>query len=240
MHAYLNFEARRMRRDIRLLLFAVVTPVISYVVFSSVGAAGPSPEQQAALMIGLAGYGAVFGALSVGVSVSQERASGWLRQLRATPLPPARVITVRAFLSTLAAIPPVLAVGLTGRIEHGIALSPGRSLVIVALMWLGTVPFALLGMAIGYGLTPQIAQPATFLFFFVLSVVGGLLIPTAAFPHLIQNIAQGLPTFRYAELGWRSVAGLTPNIADVAILAGWAALFGVAAVAAYRRFASLR
>ncbi|MEU4400666.1 hypothetical protein [Micromonospora orduensis] len=73
MGAYLRFELRRLVRDPRLLMFTVLTPVVTYVIFSSVGPDGDRLEgvdAAAALMVGLAGYGAVAGVLSVGTSVS--------------------------------------------------------------------------------------------------------------------------------------------------------------------------
>ncbi len=244
MRAYLLFELRRLAREPRLMLFAVVTPVVSYIIFSGVGLAGYDPETEravaTALMIGIGGYGAVIGVLSVGVSVSVERSLGWLRQLRATPLPPSRVVVVKTALSTLTAIPPVACVGLAGWLQHGIALSPGRWAAIIVVMWLGSIPFAVLGLAVGYGLPPQIAQPVSFLLFFGLSVLGGLLVPVAAFPSALQHLALVLPTYRYAELGWQASTGLFPSAGGLAILAGWTALFAVGAAYAYRRFASVR
>jgi len=244
MLAYFRFELRRMIRDPRLLLFSVVTPVVSYVVFSGVSArSGDADADRAmatAMMIGLAGYGALFGVLAVGVGVSIERGTGWMRQLRATPLPPSRVVAVRAVLSTLSAFPPVVAVGLTGWLQHGITLSAGRWAWIALGLWLGTGPFALMGVAIGYGLKPQAAQSVSFLAFFGLSVLGGLLMPVTVFPVTLQRIAQWLPTYRYGELGWRASAGLAPSSVGVAILVGWAVAFAVIAASAYRRFAAIR
>ena len=79
------------------------------------------------MMIGLAGYGAIIGVLSLGGSVAVERTQGWLRQLRVTPLRPRRSSAVKAFTSTLIAIPSIIAVGIAGAIEHHIDLpvSPG-------------------------------------------------------------------------------------------------------------------
>lgn len=243
MRAYFRFELRRLARDPRLMLFAVVTPVISYVVFSGVAQSDdPVLNRQVAtaLMVGLACYGAVFGALGVGVSVSLERTNGWLRQLRATPLQPARVIVVRAALSTLPAMPAVVAVGLAGWIQHGITLPAERWALLLGVLWVGTIPFALLGLAIGYGLSPQVAQPVSFLSFFALAVLGGLLVPVTVLPVLLRKLANGLPTYRYAELGWRATDGLWPSGGGVAILAGWGVLFAALAAYAYRRFAAVR
>jgi ABC-2 type transport system permease protein len=243
MFAYLKFEVRRLIREPRLFLFTILMPVLSYVVFTGVGDGRGTVEGiavPAAMMVGIAAYGAVIGVLSVGVGVSHERTLGWLRQLRLTPLPPARVVAVKALLASVTAIPSVVAVGIAGYLEHGVHLPAARWVAMVLLMWVGTVPFALLGLALGYAAPPQLAQSVSFLFFFVLSALGGLLIPVAVFPRGLQHLAHALPTNRYAELGWKAAGGLAPSGGGLAILVGWTALFGVLAAMAYRRSTATR
>jgi ABC-2 type transport system permease protein len=241
--AYLLFELRRLAREPRLFLFTVFMPVVTYVVFTGVGdMSGKAGDitVAAALMVGMAGYGAMIGVLSIGVGVSQERTLGWLRQLRLTPLRPAQVVAVKALVSTLCAVPSVLTVGVAGRLEHHVSLPLSHWVGIVLLMWLGSIPFALLGLAIGYALPPTLAQPASFLTFFTLSVLGGLLVPVSLFPHALRELSGALPSNRYAELGWSAAAGHPPTGTGAAILVGWTALFGVLAAVAYRRSGATR
>ncbi len=243
MRAYLRFELRRLVREPRLFVFTVLMPVLTYVVFTGVGDVSGQLEgvaAAAALMVGMAGYGAIIGVLSVGVGVATERSEGWLRQLRLTPLHPVHVVAVKGFLATLTAIPSVITVGVAGRLEHNVQLSMGHWVAIVLAMWLGTVPFALLGLAFGYGVPPQIAQPVSFLVNFSLSVLGGLLVPVAVFPKTLRTVAHALPSNRYAELGWTAAAGHLPSGTGALVLAGWTVLFGALAAAAYRRSAALK
>jgi ABC-2 type transport system permease protein len=243
MFAYLKFELTRLAREPRIMMFTVLMPVASYVVFTGIGSSGGTAEGipvPATLMIGLAGYGALIGVLSLAGSVSIERTQGWLRQLRVTPLRPAAVVAVKVFTSTLIAVPSIVAVGIAAYVQHHVTLSVGEWLLVLVVMWAGTVPFALLGLAMGYALPPNLAQPASFLAFFSLSVLGGLLVPAAAFPSGLRHFAHALPSNRYAELGWRAVAGHAPTPVGTIVLAGWTALFAVLAVAAYRRSAATR
>ncbi len=243
MFAYLKFELIRMVREPRILMFTVLMPVASYVVFTGVGSNSGTAEGipiPATLMIGLAGYGAILGVLSLAISVSVERTQGWLRQLRVTPLRPAAVVTVKVITSTVIAVPSIVTVGVAAYFQHHVTLSVGEWLLVLFVMWLGTIPFALLGLALGYALKPNLAQPASFLSFFSLSVLGGLLVPVAAFPAGLRHFAHLLPSNRYAELGWRAVAGHAPTMTGAIVLAAWTALFGLLAVAAYRHSAATR
>ncbi|MGK5739310.1 ABC transporter permease [Micromonospora sp. URMC 103] len=242
MRAYVRFELRRLARDPRLALFTVLGPVVTYLIFSGLTSGGDRLEgldAATALMVGLAGYGAVAGVLSVGSLVSQERAVGWLHQLRVTPLPPGHAVVAKALVSTLSGVPSVVAVGIAGRIQHDVELGAGRWIALL-LMWVGTVPFALLGLAIGYGLAPQLAQPVNFLAFLGLSVLGGLLVPLTYFPTVLRQLAHALPTYRYAELGWRSVAGRAPTASGLAVLLAWTVVFAAVAAWAYRRSTARR
>jgi len=243
MFAYLKFELMRFVREPRLLLFTVMMPVVSYVVFTGVGDMKGTAEGvplAATLMIGMAGYGAIIGVLSLGIGVSTERTQGWLRQLRVTPLSPRAVVAVKTLTSTVVAIPSVIAVGIAGHFEHHVDLPVSRWIWILVAMWLGTAPFALLGLAIGYALPPNLAQPASFLSFFSLSVLGGLLVPVAAFPSALQHLARALPSNRYAELGWRAAAGHLPTGLGAGVLTAWTVAFAVLAAVAYRRSAATR
>ncbi|MEU7608638.1 ABC transporter permease [Micromonospora sp. NPDC049204] len=240
MRAYLRFELRRLVRDPRLMLFSVLGPVLTYLIFSGFAGRGDQLEgvaAPAALMVGLAGYGAVAGVLSVGSSVAQERAVGWLHQLRVTPLPPWQAVVTKALVSTLTGVPSVVAVGVAGRLQQDVHLDAARWTALLLLLWAGSVPFALLGLAIGYGLAPQLAQVVNFLAFLGLSVLGGLLLPVTYFPAALRHLAHALPTYRYAELGWRSVAGLAPTPSGLGLLLAWTLLFAAVAAWAYRRAA---
>ncbi|MDG4801309.1 ABC transporter permease [Micromonospora sp. WMMD980] len=242
MRAYLRFELRRLVRDLRLTLFTVLGPVVTYLIFSPL-AGGDRLEgldAATALMVGLAGYGAVAGALTVTGSVAQERASGWLRQLRVTPLPPRQVVVAKALTGMLSGVPAVVAVGVTGVLQHHVGLSAGRWAALVVALWLGTAPFALLGLAIGYALAPHLAQPAVFLVFLALSVLGGLLVPVTYFPDALRHLAHALPTYRFAELGWRAVDGRAPTPAGLVLLLAWTGVFAVSAAGAYRRSTARR
>lgn len=244
MVALLRFEVRRLLRNRSLLMFTALLPVVIYVVFT--GPADNMSDQEqgiqvaALVMVMLAGWGAIMGVLSISSGVSYERASGWLRQLRATPLPPSRVVAAKGAVSTLTAIPTVAAVGVTAVLLHGVSLPVSRWLLVAAVMWLGTVPFALLGLAIGYALSRQLAGPVTTGAWLALSVLGGLMVSVDTFPSWFQPVSRLLPSYRYAELGWRAADGALPTATGAAVLAAWMVGFGLLAAWAYRRFATHR
>ena len=99
---------------------------------------------------------------------------------------------------------------------------------------LGSLPFAALGIFVGYLVDANTAQPVSMLITFGLAILGGLWAPTAAFPDTLVTIAQVLPSYHFASLGRAIVGGEVPAPLDVAVLAGYGVLFGGLALWRYR------
>ncbi|MBV1852568.1 ABC transporter permease [Catellatospora tritici] len=241
MIAYLRFELRRLIRDPRVIVFTVVLPVLIY--FISTGSAEAadrigSVQVAAYLMVSMAAYGALVGVMSVGIGVANERATGWLRQLRISPVTPGQVVAVKALLASIMAVPSVAAVGIIAATRNGVELSALQWVALVGLLWLGSLPFAALGLALGFSMPPNLIQPASMLGVFGLAFLGGLFVPVEAMPTALAKIATWLPSNRYAELGWSVAGDKTPPLGGVAILVGWALVFGGLAALMYRRSAA--
>jgi ABC-2 type transport system permease protein len=240
MLSYLKFELNRLRRDPRLVVLTLLLPVLIFMINSGNKGTLDNVQVSTYLMVSMATYGALVGVLSVGVSVSQERASGWLRQLRITPLSPAKVVATKVLVGSLLAIPSVIAVGVTAVATKGVDFRAWQWIALVGLLWIGSLPFAALGLALGFSMPPTLTQPVSMLGVFGLSFLGGLFLPVAIMPKLLGQIAVWLPSNRYGELGWAVAAGHAPTVKGVAILAGWAVVFALLAALAYRRSAATR
>ena len=91
---FLAIEIRRLLRNRRTVVVTLVVPVVLFLLLKSDRrglALGGTELTAATTMIGIAVYGAMLAATSGGAMVSIERALGWSRQLRLTPLRPARL-----------------------------------------------------------------------------------------------------------------------------------------------------
>jgi len=242
MPRYLVLEIRRMLRDRRFVFFTVAMPVLFYLLWSNVFAAGGKPDPDTGLdastylLVSMAAFGALGASLTTtGSRLAAERQSGWLRQLQVTPLRPAAVITSKIIASMVLALPAVAMVSLVAALTRHVQLSPGQWAALIALLWVGTLPFAALGTLIGSVVSAAAAQPATILCYFGLSILGGLWISVSLLPRALRSIARWTPSNRFADLGWSVVAGHAPPASDGLVLAAWTAGLGVLAVLAYRR-----
>ena len=115
-----RIELTRMLRNRRTIIFALVFPAAMFFVFGSgndsqesVGAGNVS----AYVMVSMAMYGGALIAASAGAGVAVERALGWSRQLRLTPLHPAAYILVKAFVALVMGALAILAVNVVGAVQ---------------------------------------------------------------------------------------------------------------------------
>ena len=95
----LGIELKRMLRNRRTIVFTLIFPAALLLVFG--GQAGwqdkaGSGNVAAYILISMALYGAALTAAAGGSMVALERALGWSRQLRLTPLNPVAYIVMKA------------------------------------------------------------------------------------------------------------------------------------------------
>jgi ABC-2 type transport system permease protein len=100
---------------------------------------------------------------------------------------------------------------------------------------LGSVPFALFGIALGYWLTPRGALPVANLLFLGLSYAGGLLSGAGGLPDSVAAVSSYLPTRLWGNLLVAAVEGRAWRVHDVAGLIAYAGAFAAAASLGYRR-----
>lgn len=235
---YVRLEIRRTLRDPGYVIIAVAVPLAMYLLFSNLGASDNAQDKADYArysMIGMAAYGALGAALGVGPGVAEDRGRGWLRQLRVTPMSPLQVVTGRAVTASVTVLPALICVLSAGALVNGVRLAAWQWAAAGLLLWVGTVPFTLLGLGNGYGLSAQTTGVVSMASLMGLSVVGGLWIPAEVFPGWLAAVSRWTPTRRFGELGWSVLDGRAPGAGTVTVLAGWLVLFAGYAVFSYRR-----
>ena len=240
MTGFMTLEIRRALRDVRYLVLAVAMPIGLYLLFAGLfGSRGQTAQglpQPTELMVAMVAYGAMWAVFSAtGPRIAHERAIGWTRQLRVTPLSPASALAGKLVTALAAALPAMALVALTAVVSHHVQLSAAQWPALLAAMWAGVLPLALLGLAIGYLAGDDVAFPLTMALYFALGALGGLWMPLSAMPHAMQDIARALPSNAVAELGWRIAGGQASVPTAVLVLAVWTLGSGLVALLAYRR-----
>jgi ABC-2 type transport system permease protein len=237
---YLRLEIVRMARDVRFMALAVCAPIGFYLLFATLFGGQPAPPGQlpgtVEIMVAMAAYGAMWAALSTtGPRIAQEREIGWLQQVRTMPVPARQVMVAKVVASLAMALPAIVLVCATAALVKGVRLDAWQWAAMTGAMWLGTAPFAALGIAIGYAVGADASFPVSYGLYMAVSAMGGLWVPPAVLPESFRRVAGTLPSNRLADLGWQIASGHAPRPSSVAILAGWTVGLSLLAALAYRR-----
>ena len=246
MTASLRLEIIRQFRNRDALAWRIGLPAALYVFFRAVFGEGDGtseglPSDTAALVIF-----AVFGTLAAGLystapALAQERATGWLRQLRVTPLPAAATVVGKLAAAIAYALPAIALVAVASAATRGVELGLDRWVELTLLLWVATAPFAALGVLIGLTIrNAEPAQSAASAAMIVLWVLGGMLTSPSDLPGALEAIAHTLPTNAAAELGWAAARGDAIPASASAVVIGWTAALGALGALAWRRLGGAR
>ncbi|HEY2552719.1 MAG TPA: ABC transporter permease [Streptosporangiaceae bacterium] len=232
----LGLEVRRLLRNRRTVIISIVLPVVFFLVFGLNRAYALQSDGRgnvaAFVMLSMALYGAVLATTSSGAMVSIERAAGWSRQLRLTPLSPPAYVTIKMLSALVLGLCSVIAVAAVGLIT-GKASMPGYLWVVSFLcVWVGSLVFAAFGLFMGYLLPTENVMQFLGIGLALLSFAGGLFTPLSQFPHAVRTIAQFTPLYGLNQIVHAPMLGGSIHLAWVANAVIWLAIF--AAGAAWR------
>jgi ABC-2 type transport system ATP-binding protein len=228
MLRYLQLEIVRALRDLRYVVLAIGAPVGFYLLFAEIFS-GQSVQQGALpssveLMVSMATFGAMWGALSsTAPRLARDRERGWLDVLRVTPLSPVKALVARVVAGLLVSAPAVVVVGITALLAHSVHLSAAQWGTGFVALWIGTLPFVICGIAIGLLTDSTTAYGVTLGLYIALAALGGLWVPPENFPSALLHVAKVLPSYNQAELGWRIAGNRAPTVSSLVVLVAWTA-----------------
>ena len=234
---YLWLEAKRQWRNREILIFRLGLPTAIYLILNAANGDTP-PSSPGGRMVAIAALAAVISGLAAGPSLGDERANGWLRQLRTTSLRPSAAVAAKIVVAMSFALPAIAlvaaAAGLVGD-NQGTALGWAESIKLVGLMWLATMPITAIGALIGLTFGGEAAHGATTLAFVVLWLAGGIFTPPSQMPDLLAAISRALPSWGVVQVGESVAAGRSLSASALVVLTAWTGGAGGLAALAWRR-----
>jgi ABC-2 type transport system permease protein len=188
------------------------------------------------LMASFCGFAVLAVALfQFGVGIALERESPWELFLRTLPVATAARFAARVASAASFALAAAAVVAVTATATTSARLGPLGWLCLALVLLAGAVPFALLGVALGYLAPPRGALPLANIVYLLLSVGGGLWVTASHVPRPLDRVSSFVPTRPYAQLLGDAVEGHVLVARPWAVLAGWSAVFGAVALWGYRR-----
>jgi ABC-2 type transport system permease protein len=234
---FLAIEIRRLTRNRRTVVVTVVVPVILFLLFRANRrlSGGATPVfGPAYVMVGIAVYGAMLAATAGGARVTIERALGWSRQLRLTPLRPAAYVAIKLVTAMLLGLVSVVVVFALGLVD-GVDLPIGTWIATALLAWITALVFASFGLFLGYLLPSENAMQVIGPVLGVFALIGGLFVPKAFMPDVIQQIAPYTPTYGVVEIARYPLLGGSFDLTWLVSVIAWTVVFAIAAALLFRR-----
>jgi ABC-2 type transport system permease protein len=233
--AYFVWSIRRALRQPRFLIFTIVLPVVLYLAIGTTtkGTVGGISFAEF-YMVNMAIFGGLAASVNSGARIAIERDAGWLRTLRLTPLTPRDYVLSKALLSIALAIPSIVLVCAAALTLGGVRLPVNQLAEFVLFAILSLIPFAALGIAIGYAANSETVQAFTAIAFNLMAFLGGTWYDVSTGPRWLQDVAHALPSY-WANVAARSPFSSTPFTAQgFTVMAVWTVALLIFANRRYR------
>ena len=239
----LRAEQRLFWRNREAAFFTFFLPVIFFLIFASVygdtrikkegGIRGAS-----FLEAGMIGYGVAATCFAgLGITLVIRRESGILKRIRATPLP-ASAYMLAVLTSTFVVF--LIEAGLiiaTGRLLFSVPV-PGRLLSLIAVLLIGALCFAALGVGIaGFVRSAEGSSAVINAVYLPMAIISGTFFTPNSYPQFLRVIAEVTPLTHYTRLT-RDVMlrgeHLWPDWRQILVIGIWGAIGLFAAMRAFR------
>ncbi len=236
--AYTRYELLRTFRNRRFVILALGFPLVIYLLIAtplrhktSLGTTGISAPLY--FMVGLVAFGTMNAVLGAGARIAAERATGWNRQLRLTPLSTRTYFRTKVLTGYALAGGTIVLLYAAGS-ALGVRLSGGEWLRMTWLILVGLVPFAGLGILFGHLLSPEAIGPALGGTTALLAFLGGVWFPIASHGAL-HDVAQALPSYWLVQAAHVGVGGSSWGTRGWIVIVIWSVATAALARRAYER-----
>ncbi len=140
-------------------------------------------------------------------------------------------MVAKILASMVTTVPSILIVFLLGRFYGGVQMPIWKWIACALAIWIGTLIFAALAVALGYKLDPDSVQPVAIVIFFFFSIFGGLWFPLSGG---LQKFGEFTPTYQIVKISTDVIGQGSVALVDVIGVVVWFAIFVALATFAVR------
>jgi ABC-2 type transport system permease protein len=235
---YLRYELLRTLRNRRFFFLALLFPVVLYFLIAAPNRheqdlSGTGISAPLYFMVSLAAFGTMTAMLSSGARIATERASGWTRQLRISPLKPRQYFRTKVATAYLMALLTIAVLYVSG-VSLGVSLPAGKWLAVTALMLIALIPFAALGIVIGHVINPDATGPVIGGGTALLAFISGVWFPVSDHGFL-HAVAVCTPSYWLVQAAHIAVGGNAWGAGGWLVIAAWTVALTALAVWVYWR-----
>jgi len=233
---YLRYEILRNIRIWQFLVFSLAFPLVLY--FTVAGANRHAifngVEFPLYFMTAMATVGTMIAVVSRGAVIAAERAIGWTREIRITPLRTAVYLGAKILCGYLMALLTIAVISAAG-IALGVRLSASAWVTVVGLLLIGLVPFAMLSIFLGHVLNSDSLTPAVGGITTLFALLGGAYGFQIARSGAMFEVIKALPSYWLVQAGRTALAGGGWPLEGWIVITVWSVVLARLAMLAYRR-----
>jgi ABC-2 type transport system permease protein len=233
---YLRYEVLRTVRNRRFLVFSLGFPLVLFLFIagSNRNAHLDGISFPLYYMTGMAAWGTMTAVISSGARIAAERQVGWTRQMRITPLTTTAYFRAKVLCGYLMALLSMAVLYLAGT-SMGVRLSAAEWLTMTALLLIGLVPFAVLGVMLGHLLSVDSMGPAMGGITTLFALLGGAWGPLAT-GGVFLSIVKCLPSYWLVQAAKTALGSSgSPPAEAWFVIGAWTVGLAFIAARVYRR-----
>jgi ABC-2 type transport system permease protein len=232
-------EAKLLAREVVPLLWGVGFPMV---LLSVIGTLSPGPDSSlggvslvtAYVPILIAFSCATFALQGLPTVLAGYRERGILRRLNATPVGAGRLLGAQLTVNLSVALIATLGILVVGAAAFGVPL-PGQPAGFILALALTAAAMIGLGLLVAsLARNGRVAGAVGTMIFLPLMFFAGLWLPQAAMPAALRAAGDDTPLGAAVAALQRSMAGQWPSAVSLAVLAGYAVVFGLLAWRLFR------
>ncbi len=233
--AHTKSELRQLLRSPGYLVPTLIFPALLFSFFG-LSVSNQYPSAAPAILASWSVY-AVLGVAfyQFGVGIAQTREMHWSTYLRTLPAGPSPQFVAQLAAAMVFAVLATAVLWALAFTTTPVSYDAATVLRLTLALALGSIPFAGLGIAIGYTVSARAAVPTANLIYLPMAYAGGLWWPPDRLPGAVQQVSPYLPTRMLAEIAWAAVDGRGLPLVAAGGLAAYAVVFMAYASWRFRR-----
>jgi ABC-2 type transport system permease protein len=233
---YLRYEIIRTLRNRQGFIFSLIFPVVMFFFIAGGNRSlkninGTGIPAVTYYMVGMLAFGAVGAVLAGGARIAVDRSVGWNRQLRLSPLSPRVYLAAKIVIGYLTAAMTITLLYLAG-ISMGVQMPIAHWVEMTALVLVGLIPFAALGIWIGHSFSVDSMGPLMGGAMSLFALLGGSWFPLG--DSWIATLGSYLPSYWVVQAGHVGAGGQAWPLKGWLVIAAWTAAATYFAARAYR------
>jgi ABC-2 type transport system permease protein len=232
---YVRYELLRTFRSVRFFVFSLAFPLVLFLLV-----AGPNRHEEldgapfaVYYLTGMVAWGTMAAVVACGARIAGERSVGWNRQLRITPLKVPAYFAAKVLCGYAMAVISIVLLDVAAA-AIGVRLSVGEWAAMTAMVLVGLIPFAALGVLMGHVLTIDSIGPAMGGATALFALLGGAWGPLAS-GGFLRSLSEAIPSYWLVQAGKLALGGGAWPLKGWLVLAVWTAVLGRLAMRAYRQ-----